>query len=47
MALEETFYLLQYNAETVDALLARPGSDESEDGYEEAFTFIEEFNETV
>jgi coatomer subunit beta' len=46
LALEDTFYLLQYNAETVDALLARPG-EESEDGFEEAFTFVEEFNETV
>lgn len=47
MALEETFYLLQFNAETVDALLSHPGSDETEDGFEEAFTFIEEFNETI
>ncbi len=30
----------------MDALLARPG-DESEDGFEEAFTFVEEFNETI
>jgi coatomer subunit beta' len=47
LALEETFYLLQYNADTVEAALARPGTDESEDGYEEAFTFVEEFHETV
>lgn len=47
LALEDTFYLLQYNADVVDAALARPGTDESEDGYEEAFTFVEEFHETV
>lgn len=47
LALEETFYLLQYNADFVDEALARPGTEESEDGFEEAFTFVEEFHETV
>ena len=47
LALEDTFYLLQYNADLIDEYLARPGSDETEDGYEEAFTFVEEFHETV
>ncbi len=47
LALEETFYLLQYNADTIEEALSRPGQEESEDGYEEAFTFVEEFHETV
>ena len=39
LALEDTFYLLQYNSDTVEEALSRPGQEESEDGYEEAFTF--------
>ena len=47
LALEDTFYLLNYNSDLIDAAMARPGSEESEDGYEDAFTFVEEFHETV
>lgn len=45
--MEETFYLLHYNSDLIDAALARPGSEDNEDGFEEAFTFVEEFNETI
>jgi len=48
LALEDTFYLLQYNSDAIEAAMARPGSsDDNEDGYEEAFTFVEEFHETI
>lgn len=47
LALEDTFYLLNYNSDLIEAAMSRPGSEESEDGYEEAFTFVEEFHETV
>jgi hypothetical protein len=47
LALEDTFYLLQYNADVVEEALSTPSQEETEDGYEEAFTFIEEFHETV
>lgn len=47
LALEDTFYLLQYNADVIEEALSRPVQDESEDGFEEAFTFVEEFHETI
>lgn len=47
LALEDTFYLLQYNSDFIENALSKPGSDESEDGFEEAFTFLEEFNDTI
>lgn len=52
MALEDTFYLLQFNSEAVEQVLRRQAmagleGDEEEDGIEEAFTFVEEFHETV
>ena len=47
LALEETFYLLQYNSEVIEDAMSRPGADENEDGFEDAFTFMEEFNETI
>ena len=47
LALEDTFYLLQYNSDVVDSAMSRQVGDESEDGFEEAFTFIEEFHETI
>mmetsp|Transcript_25302 Transcript_25302/g.19054 ORF Transcript_25302/g.19054 Transcript_25302/m.19054 type:complete len:232 (-) Transcript_25302:572-1267(-) len=45
LVLEDTFYLLQYNSELVEASLKK-GEDE-EEGVEGSFTFIEEFNEAV
>jgi coatomer subunit beta' len=52
LALEETFYLLQYNADQVEMALRKlaagsASAESEEDGFEEAFTFVEEFNETV
>ncbi len=51
LALEDTFYLLQYNADQVEVALrkmaAGGASENEEDGFEEAFTFVEEFNETI
>lgn len=49
LALEETFYLLRFNADQTEMALRKMGvgDNEEEDGIEEAFTFIEEFNETV
>lgn len=46
LALEETFYLLQYNSDVVEHLLSKQ-TEETDDGFEEAFTFIEEFTDTV
>lgn len=49
IALEESFYLLQFNADQVEMhlrkLAAGAADDADEDGIEEAFTFIEEFND--
>ena len=51
ITLEDTFYLLQYNNDIVDQALKKIGSsgasDAEDDGIEDAFTFVEEFNETV
>ena len=47
LALEDTFYLLQYNADVIEEALSKPGQEESEDGFDEAFTFVEEFHETI
>lgn len=49
LALEDTFYLLQFNADQTEMALRKMGTGggEDEDGIEEAFTFLEEFNETV
>lgn len=45
LALEDNFYLLQYNSELVEELLSKGVEDE--DGIEEAFTFIEQFPEII
>lgn len=49
LALEDTFYLLQFNADETEMALRKMGAGggEDEDGIEEAFTFLEEYNETV
>lgn len=49
IALEDQFYLLEYNATTVSEWLASGEVDpeQAEDGLEEAFTFIDQYNETV
>lgn len=49
LALEDTFYLLRFNADQTEMALRKMGvgEDNEEDGVEDAFTFIEEFNETV
>lgn len=51
LALEDTFYLLQYNHEIVEQALRKinmgSGGESEEDGIEDAFTFIEEFHETI
>jgi coatomer subunit beta' len=46
MSLEDSFYLLHYNEDTVIQNL--PGlSPDDEDGLEEAFTFLDEFNDPI
>lgn len=52
LALEEAFYLLSYNQDEVDVMQTaisrgQTNPDWEEDGLEEAFTFLEEYNETV
>lgn len=49
LALEENFYLLEFNSELLSKLLANGNmtSDDAEDGFEEAFTFVEEFTEVI
>ena len=49
LALEDTFYLLMYNHEIVESALKKNLGNEGgeEDGIEDAFTFIEEFHETI
>jgi coatomer subunit beta' len=51
LALEDTFYMLQFNHDTVEGALRKISSGASEeneeDGIDEAFTFVEEFNETI
>lgn len=51
LALEDTFYLLQFNNDKVEVALRKIASgssqDNDEDGIDEAFTFTEEFNDTV
>lgn len=45
LALEDNFYLLQYNQELVEQAFKQGVDDE--DGVEEAFTFIEQFPEII
>lgn len=49
LALEETFYLLQFNANYVAETFANGQltEEEQEDGLEDAFTFGDEYTETV
>jgi coatomer subunit beta' len=49
LALEETFYLLEFNANKVEELISSGTAtpEDAEDGFEEAFTFVEEYSETV
>jgi hypothetical protein len=47
LALEETFYLLNFNSEIVENALKKGGVENEDDGIEDAFTFVEEFNEAV
>ena len=49
MALEETLYLLDFNGDKVDQAISQGMLDQedNEDGLEEAFDFVEEFNEQV
>jgi len=51
LALEDTFYMLQFNSEATEVALKKMGAgaagEAEEDGIEESFTFLEEFNETV
>lgn len=46
LALEDTFYLLKYSQEAVDAAI-QSEQEVDEDGYEEAFEFVDEYSETV
>ena len=41
--------MLEFHAEKVEELLANGNStpEDAEDGFEEAFTFVEEFTETI
>lgn len=47
MVLEDSFYLLQYNAEVVDEAFQQGSisEEDQEDGLEEAFTFIEQYTD--
>lgn len=49
LALEENFYLLEFHADILEKLLVSNtlSPEDAEDGFEEAFTFVEEFTETV
>ena len=49
LALEETLYLLEFNGDKVDLAISQGmlDQDDNEDGLEEAFDFVEEFNEQV
>lgn len=47
LALEESFYLLDFNSEKVDEIIAQGTPEDAEDGYEEAFTFVEEYSESI
>jgi coatomer subunit beta' len=49
LALEDTFYLLQFNAQYVAETLATGGltDEQTEDGLEDAFTFADEYSEVV
>jgi coatomer subunit beta' len=46
LALEDTFYLLSYNESYVKQAFGS-GMEVDEDGLEEAFTFMQEFNEPI
>ena len=47
LGLEENFYLLEFHAEILEKLMANGtlSPEDAEDGFEEAFTFVEEFTE--
>ena len=47
LALEETFYLLTFNSDIVETALRKGNTGDDEDGIEDAFTFVEEFNESI
>jgi len=49
IALEESFYLLQYNPAFVTKTFAEREltDEEQEEGLEEAFTFIDEYTEVI
>ena len=49
LALEDSFYLLSFNAKEVEALVAAGdiNEEEEEDGFEAAFTFVDEFPEMI
>ena len=49
LALEEAFYLLEFDSNVVDQAIAQGALDQEgmEDGLEEAFNFVDEYNETV
>lgn len=49
LGLEENFYLLEFHADILENLMANGtiSPEYAEDGFEEAFTFVEEFTETI
>lgn len=49
LTLEDTFYLLEFNSAVVDQAIAQGllEQEDMDDGLEEAFNFVDEYNETV
>jgi len=49
LQLEDSFYLLEFNEKETEQALNDPSmqDEEDEDGFEEAFTFVDEYNETI
>lgn len=51
LVLEDSFYLLEFNEKETEELLSDPSQqqeeDEDEDGFEDAFTFVDEYNEKI
>ena len=49
LTLEDTFYLLEFDAAAVDQAIAQGvlEQEDMDDGLEEAFSFVDEYNETV
>lgn len=47
LALEDTFYLLKYDQAAVNQAIAQSQGEEDEDGFEEAFEFIDEYTDVV